>query len=85
MEKSPVEVHVLACLEGQALGYKRAGRLVEHADAKIQRCLESWQLCPPGRYLWEAPPLQRLQRQPKGHGQFDTKQATLDVLVARMP
>ncbi len=55
--KSSLEVHVLACLDGQASGYERAGRPVECTDAKIRRCPKGWQWCPPGRYLWEALPL----------------------------
>jgi hypothetical protein len=58
------------CLDSQATGYTWAGRPVAHTDTKIRRCLKGWQLRPPGRYLWEAPPLQGLQRQPEGHGQF---------------
>jgi hypothetical protein len=37
-EKSPLEVHVWARLDGQALDSKWAGRPVEQADAMIQRC-----------------------------------------------
>jgi hypothetical protein len=34
-EKSALEVHVVACLDSQALGYAWACRPVERADAKI--------------------------------------------------
>ncbi len=70
-EKSALEVLGAARLDSQAMGYTWAGSPVARPNAKIQRCLEGWQLNPLGRHLWEAPPLQELRQQPEGHGQCD--------------
>ncbi len=60
----PLQVHGVAHLDGQAEGNAWAGRPVACAGAMIQRYLEGWQLRPPGRYLWEALPLQGLRQLP---------------------
>jgi hypothetical protein len=69
--KHSLEVHGVAHLDGLAGGKVWAGRPVAWSGAMIQRYLEGWQLLPPGRYLWEVPPLGVLLQQPEGHGQFN--------------
>ncbi len=51
----------------ERMGRKASGG----AGTIIHRYLKGWQLHPPGRYLWEVPPLRGLRQQSEGHGRFN--------------